>query len=585
LDSLAASTFTPEYIPADGAIKTIPRETAATRVGALETERKNWEKRWKDIRDFQLPYLGEFGDTADVTDRGRRRDGKMIDSIAWMSDIAFGAGVMSGLTPPSRQWFKMGFSRAEAEEDIEAMQILDQRQKIVEHYLHKSNFYNCIHNCYMELPFGQAPLGVFPSMETGIRFQNYTIGTYYIGTGPGGRVNTFCRKFTMTPVQIMEQFGDKNLPDKVKDALKSGGKYTRQMKIIWLVMPNDGRIPGMPGNKNMPYTSLYWMEGERDYLYSGGFEEFPVPVARYQVTGQNAYGFGPGWYAEGHSKALQVYRKDFLQAVEIMVKPPMVGPPEVHRINLIPGGYTKESINGQNQIRPLFTAPTNPQWLAQEIQNTEDAIKRIYSADLFLMLSSSVDEPQKTAREVMALQQEKLQQLGPVVERLQDEFLSPLIERTYNILERMGAFDPIPDEVAERLQNEEIKIEYVSPLAQAQKMSGLVNIEQAIAFTGQMAQVWPDVIKKVDPIGTVSEYFELLGAPGKMQRSTEEVQAMMEEEQRIQAQQEQLAQAQAMAQTVAPAAQAAKNLTDAANDGNPALQTLMGINSPGLSSV
>ena len=201
------------------------------------------------------------------------------------------------------------------------------------------------------------------------------------------------------------------------------------------------------------------------------------------------------------------------------------------------------------------------------------------------MLSSSVDEPQKTAREVMALQQEKLQQLGPVVERLQDEFLSPLIERTYNILERMGAFDPIPDEVAERLQNEEIKIEYVSPLAQAQKMSGLVNIEQAIAFTGQMAQVWPDVIKKVDPIGTVSEYFELLGAPGKMQRSTEEVQAMMEEEQRIQAQQEQLAQAQAMAQTVAPAAQAAKNLTDAANDGNPALQTLMGINSPGLSSV
>ena len=60
---------------------------------------------------------------------------------------------------------------------------------------------------------------------------------------------------------------------------------------------------------------------------------------------------------------------------------------------------------------------------------------------------------------------------------------------------------------------------------------------------------------------------------------------MMEEEQRIQAQQEQLAQAQAMAQTVAPAAQAAKNLTDAANDGNPALQTLMGINSPGLSSV
>ena len=77
----------------------------------------------------------------------------------------------------------------------------------------------------------------------------------------------------------------------------------------------------------------------------------------------------------------------------------------------------------------------------------------------------------------MILQQEKLQQLGPVVERLQDEFLSPIIERTYNILERMGAFPPIPDDVAERLSAEEVKIEYISPLAQAQKMSGLVNIE------------------------------------------------------------------------------------------------------------
>ncbi len=589
MSTLAADAVRPEFLPADSdAARVIEKKAAVARVKEMATARKTWEDRWKDIRDYQLPFLGEFRDTDDIVDRGRRRDLKIADGVAWMSAVAFGAGVMSGLTPPSRQWFKMGFSRADAEEDIEAMRVLDLRQKITEYFLHRSNFYNCIHNCYMELPFGQAPLGVFASQETGIRFQNYTVGTYYLGTGSGGTVDTFARYFQMNAVQILEQFGEEHLPHVVKDALQNAdGRYSKTFDVWWLVMPNDSRIPGVPGNRNMPYTSLYWLEGSGDnrYLYAGGFEEFPVPVARYQVVGGNAYGFGPGWYAEGDAKGLQTMKRDLLMASELLIKPPMVGPADVKRVNLIPGGYTKEQQNGMQGVRPLFQIQSNPQWLAAEIQNAENSIKRIYSADLFLMLSNAVDAPQKTAREVMILQQEKLQQLGPVVERLQDEFLSPIIERVYNILERMGAFPPIPEDIAERLADEEVKIEYISPLAQAQKMSGLVNIEQAVAFAAQMAQIWPDAVKKVDPIGTVTEYFELLGAPGKMQRSAEEVQGMIQQEQEMMAQQEAAAQQQAMMQAAAPAAQAAKNLTEAAQDGNPALQSLMGINAPGGSTV
>ena len=119
----------------------------------------------------------------------------------------------------------------------------------------------------------------------------------------------------MTPVQIQEQFGEDNLPQIVKDALKNNNKYSQQMTVIWLVMPNDKRIPGMPGNKNMPYTSLYWLEGHgSEYLYCGGFEEFPVPVARYQVNGQDAYGRGPGWYAraEAGELATKYKRTDYM---------------------------------------------------------------------------------------------------------------------------------------------------------------------------------------------------------------------------------------------------------------------------------
>lgn len=582
-----AARAAPEMLPADGRAPRIEKKRITSRLRTLEKQRLDYEDRWKSIRDYQLPFLGLFKDTGDETNKGRRKDLAIANGCAWLANQAFAAGIMSGLTPPSRQWFKLGFSNS-SDEDVEAAQILDERQEIVEYVLHRSNFYNSAHSVYMELPFGQAPLGIFESPRTWVRFQPYTIGTYYLDVDSAGRVNTFCRRFQMNAVQIQEQFGN-DLPRMIQDALASEGqRYDKTFDIYWMVCPNKQR-PGGMGNQNMPWLSLYWVDGQSSddhggFLYVGGFEEFPVPTARYQVTGMEPYGKGPGWYAEGEAKSLQLMKRDFLTAAEMMIKPPMKAPANL-RINYTPGGVTSvNEFEGQNTVGPLFQVPTNPSWLAQEIVRSEDTIKRIYSADLFLMLDS-IDTPQMTAREVMERQQEKLQQLGPVVERLQDEFLSPIIERVYNILERRGAFPPIDPDLAERLQDKEVKIEYISPLAQAQKMSGLVNIEQATAFVAQMAQLYPEALKAIDPIQTVKRYFELLGAPAVMQRSVEDIQKMLQAEQEMAQEQQQMAQMQAMAQAAAPAAQAAKNITEAANDGNPALQNLMGVTGPGGPAV
>ena len=587
MTTLAASAASPEFLPGDAPQnKGISITEARARVQSMQEARLPFETRWKEIRDFQLPFLGNFSDAGDETNPARRRDLKIVDSTCWLSVETFGAGIMSGLTPPSRQWFKLGFSQSDTEEDVEAMRILDERQKILEHFLHRSNFYNVIHACYMELPFGQAPIGIFASNETGVRFQNFTVGTYYLAAGAGGRVNTFARKFKMSAEQIVHQFGEKNLPHRVRDALANHAtRYKPDFDIWWLVMPNKERHETAGGNRNMPYASLYWVDGTNEFLYSGGFKEFPVPTARFQVNGTSVYGMGPGWFCEGDAKQIQILKKDFLRAIELSVKPPMVGPTDMQRINLTPGAYVKENPMGNMQVRPLFQNNTNIEGLAAEIQREQQTIQRHYYADMFLLIASTVDMPQKTAQEVRSLQQEKLQKLGPVVERLQDEFLSPIIERVYNILERRGVFPPIPDDIAERMADEEVKIEYISPLAQAQKLSGLVNIEQGAAFAAQIAQVWPDAAKKIDPVGTMTEYFKLLGVPGSVQRATEDVEAMIEQEQQAAAQQAAAQQQMAVMQATAPMAQAAKNLTEAAQAGNPALQNLMGITDPGMSSI
>ena len=551
------------------------------RLQELYDARREYQERWEQIRDFQLPFVGDFDNTADKTNPARRKDLKIAHGVAWQACQAFAAGIMSGLTPPSRQWFRFAYKRPELNMNVEAMKVLDQRQEIVAYVLAKSNFYNSVHSCYMELPFGQAPLAVFYDPKNGVRFQPMSIGTYALGVDGFGKVNTFARKYEMSLRQIVDCFGADKLPEQMQNMVENENQLSKKYVVCWLVEPNDNRLPGMIDKLNMPYRSIYWLEKSEDkeFLYIGGFEEWPIPTARYLVNGLEAYGRGPGWFAEGDSKMLQLLKKDFLTAVELQIKPPMKGSAQLLNnggINLIPGGLTPVQDQVNQFVEPLFNVNLNLNDAKEEIIRTEDSIKRCYSADLFLMLDN-LDNNRMTAREVMERTQEKLQQLGPVTERMQDEFLTLIIGRVYNLIDRAGGFPPIPDELMDVITEEDIEVDYISPLAQAQKMSGLVNVEQAIAFVGQMAQIWPEVVKKVDPLSTVSKYFEMLGAPAVMQRANEEVQELIAQEQQEMARQQQLQEGLAVAQAAAPAADAAKNLTEAAQSTNPALTSWLGV--------
>ena len=549
-----------------------------SKVRQMEENRQDYLKRWKAIRDYQLPYIGCFDDTADTTDYARRRDTNIYHSVAWQANQSFAAGVMSGLTPPSRQWFRLIWSNDTMKNHPEAGELLDKRMNILQDVLLKSNFYNAIHSSYLELAFGQAPLAIFQDADTGVHFVPFTVGTYMMENGPDGIVDTFCTKYEMTARQLADKFGADRLPSSIRAELENGGVKTKH-KLWWLVEPNrfHDRNKEVMDKYHMKYLSLYWLEeGEKDFLDIGGFQEWPIPVARYLVTGNETYGKGPGWFAEGDSKGLQKLEKDDIIAVELGIKPPMAASATTAKqgINLTPGSYTVVERN--EPVTPLFNVNVNLQHLQEKILDLQDRIKRAYSADLFMMLER-LEDKNMTAQEVLQRKQEQLQQLGPVVQRLQFEFLRKIIERVYNILDRAGILpQPEDAELALALSNEEVTIEYISPLAQAQKMAGMTNIEQAIAFTGQLAQFDQSVLDKIDFAKTIDSYFDMVGAPASIKRTEEEYEAIRQQKAQAMAeakQQEQMAQAVQMA---APAAQAAKNITEAANDGNPALQEWLG---------
>ena len=88
-----------------------------------------------------------------------------------------------------------------------------------------------------------------------------------------------------------------------------------------------------------------------------------------------------------------------------------------------------------------------------------------------------------------------------------------------------------------------IEIEYVSPLAKAQKTQELSSIMRGIEIFGSLQNVAP-VFDYLDVDGLVNHIKDVLGLPAKVMRSTAEVKQMQQQKQQEQIEQAELQQAQ-----------------------------------------
>jgi len=160
---------------------------------------------------------------------------------------------------------------------------------------------------------------------------------------------------------------------------------------------------------------------------------------------------------------------------------------------------------------------------------------------------------------VMQRNDEKMRIIGPVMSRLQSELLQPLIIRVFSIMLRNKLFLPAPD----ILQKQELSIEYVSPLALAQRGQELQSIMRGLELFGSISQALP-VMDYIDDSGLVKKIIQVLGLPAKIIKSDQEVQAIRQERQAQQQQQLEMQQAVQESQVAKNAAPAAKVLMDGA---------------------
>lgn len=533
-------------------------------------QQQRWKDTWKDIRDYINPYIGFFDE--DTPNEGDRRDDMMINTMPIMANNTQAAGMQNGITSPTRPWVRLTVADPNLQELEEVRYWCDDVTQIMHDVLSRSNFYNSSHMFYKELGApGTAAMMIIEDPKTVIRCRTFTVGEYAIGNDRSGRVNRFARNLRLTVAELVEMFSLANCPPTVQHQFQSKD-FDQHHKVKHLIIPNLAAEHGKVDKWNKPFISVYWMDEcpDGDYLDIGGFDEFPVMCARWEVKGSDIYGRGPGWYALGDAKALQAIEEDIHVGVKKQVDPPVQAASEILSsggVNALPNGVTFYSRDlGDNPVRQLYQVQLDLADAKELKAEKEAAINKHFFVDLFRMLEG-IDNGNITAREIIERVQEKMSLIGPVLDLLQSEFLKPVIDRVFGIMQRSGLI-PEPPEV---IQGMDIKVEYISIMAQAQKMTGLTALEQLMAFVGSMVSVDPNVLDKIDRDEMVDRYAEMLGVPPSVIISDDKV----AQTRQAKAQQQQMAEAANMAMM---AAQGAKTLADTPVGQNSALDALV----PGL---
>ena len=519
------------------------RADLLTRWGHLRSERATWWSHWQEVTTYLLPRNGRYFEQD--RNKGHRRHNSIYDNTGTRALRTLGAGMMAGATSPARPWFRLGVADPELNRYAPVKLWLDDVTERMQVIFQKSNTYRTLHGIYEELgAFGTAGSIVLPDPKSLIHHYPLTVGEYAIAQDYQGRVNTMYREFQKTVGEVVREFGYKQCSMSVKN-LYDRGSLDQWITLVHAIEPRDDRERDFKkkDNMNMAYKSCYFElggEGE-EVLRESGYKDFPCVIPRWGIAGGDIYGNSPGMESLGDIKQLQHEQVRKAQGIDYQTKPPLQVPSYMKNrdVDSLPGGVT--FVDGQQgKIETAFNVNLNLQHLLMDIQDVRQRINSSFYADLFLMLANATDT-RMTATEVAERHEEKLLMLGPVLERLHNELLDPLIDNTFNRMVEANAIPPAPDE----LQGQELSVEFVSMLAQAQRAIGTNSIDRYVNNMGMVAQMKPDVLDKFDSDVWADSYADMLGVDPKLVVAGEKVAKIRQERaqaQQAMAQQEQNAQ-------------------------------------------
>lgn len=550
------------------------RDRYEKRVGALRNERESFMNHWKELNEYNSPRRGRF--FIEDRNKGKRVHKSIINSKGLKALKVATAGLFAGVMSPTRPWHRLATPDPELMNFApvkEWLHMVELQQRAI---FNAGNLYTMAPTMISELlQFGTGCMTQLDDEENLAKFFTHTVGSYFIAQDNNFVTNTLVREYMMTAEQMALEFVPKGsstdiLSQSVRTAL-ARNRLDQWFPVTHFIEPNDRFRPHNFLSQFKPFASVKYEPGSKDknkFLSESGFDEFPVYAPRWETTGEDIYGTDcPGMGSLGDIKQLQIQEKRKGQAIDKMVNPVLGAPPTVRNVPItsLPGGLNVYDAGGNNQkIERLYEVSLDLRDFKEDMDRVERRIDDAFFVDLFLAISNMQGVQPRNELELSERNAERLLQLGPVLERLQGEFLDLMVARTFNQQVKADLLPPPPEE----LQGSPLKIEYISSLAQAQKAVDTRGIEATVAFQAGLMDAGMSDGKKINGDRAVEVFADLRGVPPKLIVPQADVDKQREAEAQAAAQQAQLdaaTQAAGAARDAGQAAQSAGNVDLDAN--------------------
>ncbi|MCX4154988.1 MULTISPECIES: portal protein [Paraburkholderia] len=491
----------------------------------LAARRGIWEGHWREVAERVRPQQNIF---QQQRPDGDKRNERIFDATAPLALPKFAAAVISMSFPATQAYHKLAAHNMALADNTSVRRYLEEVNDILfkVRYAPHSNFQSQSGEVVLDIgAFGTGVLYVDDVPGIGIRYKSFPLAECWIAEDAHGRIDTLVRKFEWTAHQAVTEWGYANCPREVQEAFEK--QFQTKFWFMHAVQPNRNRLFGRRDYKGMAFESCYLSVNTRQIISEGGYRTFPFCVPRFETAPREVYGRSPAMSVLPDIKMLNEMAKTIIRAAQNVVAPPIMLTDDASlqafnvRSNALNYGYVDS--NGRAAAIP-FESKAQVNIGLDMMNQRREVINDAFFVTLFRIL---VQEPQITATEAMLRAQEKGQLLAPTMGRIQAELLGPLVEREIDILSMAGVLPPMPPELIRA--GGSFKIEYQSPLNQAQRAGVGVSILQTIQSIAPLAQIDPTVMQIFDLDKAARLIAEVGGVPESVIRTDEELVKLKEQ--------------------------------------------------------
>lgn len=480
-------------------------------------ERLTTESEWQDIADYCFPRR----DFTTTRTPGENRRKKIYDSTGIKSVIMLASALHANLTPVQTRWFYIN-----SEEDAVYW------EKVQNHILKifaspSSRFALQAHELYLDLvAFGTGVMGVFEK-DGQTFFKTLNLADCWVSENQSGVIDRlkYCQKYNAA--QMIDTFGADQVHENVTKAHEKNDTGTK-FEVLHCVGPRYKHAGRGAVKQQKPFYSVYIDVANKHQLgQEGGFDDFPYLVPRLSKRSGETYGYGCGGQAISEVRMLNQIVEVMFRAASKNADPPVLSPVDgvVLPMRLDPGG-----INYYNpDVGPpeFWNNGFRPDYMDFLIKEKRSDIEKIFFIDWLTL----PDVDRMTATETMQRAQDSFKNMSAINARIESEFLSNLIRRTYLVEVDAGRLEKPPSSS----QGRDVRIEYTSPVALAQKSISANGLLQGMGMVAQLAQFDPTIVNIVNAHEAARDQLKnTYFLPTSYIRDEDEVEDIMEQQQSAQ---------------------------------------------------